>query len=312
MSALAGSVRFWRRKPSFVHLLFLSSAVLTVMSFVRFPILAFLLLALAGGTFAADASPEETLRSLVGRQKDLLAAAAKKQSQIELEDLRQPIQRLCFEYEDFLRRNPSLATGYVSYAMLLDSPIIDERKRATALLLKANRIDPELPLVKNQLGNHVAEQGKPLEALNYFLAAVRLAPKEPLYHYQLGTLLAEARDDFLKSGEWTRPQIDAAMQRAFLEASAFSANDWRFAYRYGLSFYDVETPDWDTALAFWTQFEGTLKPGVERQTCRIHRAKILLTQGEVAEAKELLGTVTEPALAKQKAKLEGELAASPK
>ena len=30
------------------------------------------------------------------------------------------------------------------------------------------------------------------------LAAIQLEPKEPLYHYQLGTLLVEARDAFLK------------------------------------------------------------------------------------------------------------------
>ena len=31
----------------------------------------------------------------------------------------------------------------------------------------------------------------------YFIAAIKLEPNEPLYHYQLGTVLAEARDDFI-------------------------------------------------------------------------------------------------------------------
>lgn len=260
----------------------------------------------------AEASAEEALRTLVARQKELLAQATKKQSQVELEDLRNPLQQLCFDYEDYLRRFPDTAAGYVSYAMLLDHPVIDERKRATGLLLKANQLDPELPLVKNQLGNHVAELGKPLEALNYFLAAIRLDPKESLYHYQLGTLLAEARDDFLKSGEWTRPKLDAAMQTAFKQATIHSPDDWRYGYRYGLSFYDVEAPQWETALEFWTHFETSLKAGVEQQTCRLHRTKILIEMKQPDEAREVLATVTESALSRQKKVLEAELAALPK
>lgn len=250
------------------------------------------------------AGAEEALAELAGRQKDLLQAAAKKGSQTELEDLRQPLQELCYAYEDFLRKYPSYALGYVSYAMLLDNPVIDERRRSTALFLKANQLDPDIALVKNQLGNHIAEQGQPLEALNYFLAAVRLAPKEPLYHYQVGTLLAEARDDFLKSGEWTAAKIDEAMQKAFLQASLLTPGEWRYAYRYGLSFYDVASPDWETALKFWTEFEGGLKPGIEQQTCRLHRAKALLELGRREEAREILKTVTEPILEREKIKLE--------
>ena len=68
--------------------------------------------------------------------------------------------------------------------------------------MRANQLDSDLPLVKNQLGNYLAEEGRPLEAINYYLAATRLEPKEPLYHFQIGTLLSAARDDFLKSGEW--------------------------------------------------------------------------------------------------------------
>jgi len=256
-------------------------------------------------------TPEETLKELVSRQQALLAEAVKKPSQHELEDLRQPLQELCNAYEDFLRAHPKLAAAYVSYALLLDHPVIDERRRSTALLIRANQLDPEVALVKNQLGNHVAEDGRPLEALNYFLAAIRLEPKEPLYHYQLGTLLVEARDDFLKSGEWTAEKVDTSILHAFREAAQLQPDNWRYAYRYGLAFYDVGKPDWAVALAFWREFETKLKPGVEQQTCRLHQARVLAAQGERAQAEAVLATVTEPALAKQKAKLVAELAAPP-
>src|SRR5688572_1063817 len=119
------------------------------------------------------------LKVLVEKQRELLAQAAKKTSAAEMEDLRGPIQDLVFGYEDYLKKYPEVAAGYVSYAMLLGQPVLDERKRAAALLLKANKLDPNLPIVKNQLGNYLAEEGKPLDALNYYLSAVKLAPEEP-------------------------------------------------------------------------------------------------------------------------------------
>src|SRR5208282_5215792 len=119
-------------------------------------------------------------------------------------------------YESLLRDNPDFAAGYASYGYMLWR--VGARKEAVAILLKANQLDPDIPLVKNELGNYLAEEGKPMEALNYYLAAIKLEPGEPLYHYQLGTLLYEARDDFMKSGEWTRASIDKAMFEAFRKA----------------------------------------------------------------------------------------------
>ena len=114
---------------------------------------------------------------------------------------------------------------------------------SAAILLKANQLDPNLPIVKNQLGNYLAEEGEPIEAANYFISAIRLAPNEPLYHYQLGTLLTEARDDFLKSGQWTRAQLDQTMQEAFRHAAELAPDNIAFAYRYAYSFYDLAEPN---------------------------------------------------------------------
>ncbi len=251
----------------------------------------------------------EALKVLVGRQRELLAKAAQQTSQAELEDLRAQFQELVFSYEDYLKKYPDVAAGYVSYALLLNQPVLDERKHAAALLLKANQLDPNLPIVKNQLGNYLAEEGKPLDALNYYLAAVKLAPEEPLYHYQLGTLLTEAREDLLKSGAWTRTTLDQAMQDAFEQASALAPGNAAYAYRYGESFYDLERPEWSAALTFWQTFEGKVTAPVEKETIRLHQANVLIHQEKFTEARSLLATVTEPALQVQKQKLVAQLPA---
>lgn len=249
------------------------------------------------------------LKILVERQRDLLAKASAKTTQAEIEDMRSQFQELVFDYDDYLKKYPDVAAGYVSYALLLNQPVVDQRKLAAAMLLKANQLDPNLPLVKNQLGNYLAEEGRPLDALNYYLAAVKLAPDEPLYHYQIGSLLTEAREDFIKSGAWTRATIDQAMQDAFEKASALAPGNVGYAYRFGESFYDLERPEWSAALVFWKALEAKVTAPVEKETIRLHEANVLIHQQKFAEARAVLATVTDEKLQAQKQKLVAQLPA---
>jgi tetratricopeptide (TPR) repeat protein len=164
-------------------------------------------------------------------------------------------------------------------------------------------MDPDIALVKNELGNYLAEEGKPMEALNYFLSAVKLEPKEPLYHYQLGTLLYEARDDFLKSGQWSRDSIDHSMQEAFKNAADLAPDRIEFTYRYAESFYDMQDPDWAAALKAWEGMEAHAQSDVEKQTMRLHEANVLISMGKTDHAKAILDGITDPTLAGQKQKL---------
>ena len=255
----------------------------------------------------AEPSPaQRELQSLVTRQQLLLAAATKENNpSFDEQNFRGKMQDLVFDYESYLKKYPDLAAGYAAYGVLLGK--IDMRRQSSALLLKANQLDPNLPLVKNQLGNYLAEEGKPLEAANYFLAAIKLDPNEPLYHYQLGTLLTEARDDFLKSGNWPRPALDRAMHEAFRRAAELAPDRIEFTYRYGESFYDLANPDWDEALKVWGALEQHLQPGLEQETVRLHAANILIKQGKFDHARALLVTVTAAPLAQQKEKLVAQL-----
>jgi tetratricopeptide (TPR) repeat protein len=249
---------------------------------------------------------QRELQSLVTRQQLLFAAATRENNpDFDEANLRAKMQDLVFDYESYLKKYPGVAAGYAAYGVLLGK--IDMRRQSSAMLLRANQLDPNLPIVKNQLGNYLAEEGKPLEAVNYFLAAIKLDPNEPLYHYQLGTLLTEARDDFLKSGDWQRPALDRAMHEAFRRAAELAPNRIEFTYRYGESFYDLENPDWDEALKVWGALEQHLTPGLEQETVRLHAANILIKQGKFDHARALLATVSAAPLAKQKEKLVAQL-----
>jgi tetratricopeptide (TPR) repeat protein len=249
----------------------------------------------------SESLAERTLRQIAERQKELLTQAEKQGDKLDAESFRAQAQTIVHDYDLLLADNQSFAAGYAAYGYFLGK--VGMRKESIGMLLKANQLDPDIPLVKNQIGNFLAEEGKPIEAAQYFLAAIKLAPNEPLYHYQLGTLLTEARDTFLKSGEWTRAAVDEAMHRAFQKASELAPDRFEFAYRYAESFYDLENPDWAAALKAWAALEERAQTPIERQTMRLHAANILIKTSQLEHAKALLDTVTVPELQAQKQKL---------
>ena len=249
------------------------------------------------------------LREIVARQKSALAEAREAESAAELEDLRPRLQKVVDGYEALLTRHPDFAAGWAAYGLFLCDPAVEERRQAMALLLRANSIDPNLPVVKNQIGVLLAEDGRAIDALNYFLAASDLAPTEPLYHFQIGLVLAEGRDHFLKSRAWTRDTVDSSMISAFARAVALAPDRTDFAYRAAEAYYDLATPRWDEAYVAWSALAERLTGSLERQTVRLHLARVRWRQGYAADARELLASVNDSRLANQKSLLETEFAA---
>ena len=255
---------------------------------------------------ASESMADHRLTGIEEHQKVLFADAAAQGKELDGAAFQAQVEQLTREYESLLRDNPQFANGYACYGYMLWK--VGLRKEAVAILLKANQLDPGIALVKNEFGNYLAEEGKPLEAVNYFLSAIKLEPNEPLYHYQLATLLYEARDDFLKSGEWTRDSVDHAMQEAFRKAAELAPDRIEFTYRYAESFADMRDPDWPAALKAWQGLEATAKSDMERQTMRLMQANVLLNMGKTEQAKKVLGAVTDPALDPQKQKLVARMA----
>lgn len=248
---------------------------------------------------------ERALRRTVERQLQLFAEAEKQGENLDESAFQTQAQGIARDYDLLIADNPKFAAGFAAYGYFLGK--VGMRKESLAMLLKANQLDPDIALVKNQIGNHLAEDGKPIEAAQYFLAAIKLEPNEPLYHYQFGTILTEARDTFLKSGEWTRAALDQAMHNAFKRATELAPDRFEFAYRYAESFYDLEHPDWNAALEAWSGLEEKAPTTIERQTMRLHAANIFLKMGKRDHAKALLGSIDEPKLQAQKDRLVAQL-----
>jgi tetratricopeptide (TPR) repeat protein len=249
---------------------------------------------------------EKNLREIVTRQKQIMARADADKEHLDEAWLRGELQSVISSYDILIQKSPDFAAGFAAYGLLLAQ--VGMSREAAGMLMKANQLDGEIPLVKNEIARLLAEDGKIPEALPWLTAAVDLDPQEPLYHYHLGKLLVEGRDDLIATGQFTRASLDKVMLAAFQRAAALAPDKFAYAYRAAEAYYDLAEPKWDDALAAWSALETRAQPGIEQQTIRLHAANVLIKQGKADHAKVLMATVTEPALQKQKQTLLDELA----
>lgn len=257
----------------------------------------------------AETMPERTLKEIVARQRNIFSRAEKESEQLDQAWLRGELQSVINSYDILIQKSPDFAPAYVTYGMLLGQ--VGMTKEAVGILLKANKLDPNIPIVKNQLAKHLAEDGKPVEAMPWIMAAIDLEPREPLYHYHLGLLLAEGRDEFIRTGQFTRTALDQAMLDAFQHAAEFAPANFAYAYRHAEAYYDLKKPKWNEALKAWSALEDRAKPGIEKETIRLHAANVLFKQGDTDRARALLAMVTETVLQKQKQTLLDQITSKP-
>jgi tetratricopeptide (TPR) repeat protein len=262
--------------------------------------------ALLAGAASAETLSEKSLKEIVARERNIFARAEKEGGELDEAWLRGELQSVINSYDVLIQKSPDFAAAYVAYGVLLGK--VGMTREAVGILLKANKLDPNIPLVKNEMARHLAEDGRMVEAQPWLIAAIDLEPNEPLYHYHLGKLLAEGREEFVSTGQFTRAALDKAMLDAFKRAAALAPDNFAYAYRAAEAYYDLEIPNWDEALAAWSALEERAKPGIEKETIRLQAANVLLKLGRTEHAEALLTTVSESVLMKQKQTLLDQLA----
>ncbi|HET7537897.1 MAG TPA: hypothetical protein VFJ90_15665 [Candidatus Didemnitutus sp.] len=258
---------------------------------------------------SAETLAEKTLKDIVARQKEVFERAEKEGDNLDEARFDGESKALASSYDVLIQKNPEFTAAYVAYGMFLSK--IDMNRESAVMLLRANKLDPNIALVKNQLAKLLVDDGKPLEALPWITAAIDLEPREPFYHLQLGNLLLGARDDFIKSGDFTRASLDRTMLTAFAKAEELAPKDLSIAYQHAKAYYEIDPPQWDEALQLWNQLEEKPVTTGMRQLIRLQKANILIKLGRRDEAREILDRITDMQLAKEKQTLLDQLAAKP-
>lgn len=222
--------------------------------------------------------------------------------ELSQEDFERRATGLSYRYDELIARAPNDINLLILYGKFLRR--VGQNRQANLFFSHADHISPNLAVVKQQLGNYLAEEGNYPEALTYYLKAIELEPNEAVYHYGLGELLATFRDKFIADGAFTPEAIDAETITSFAKAVELAPDNKDFAFRYAEAYYDITNPKWEEALALWTNIsERTDLTRYERDAARLHKARINCELGHNKAALELVRDEVVPVLMATRARL---------
>ncbi len=212
------------------------------------------------------------------------------------EELEYRLGDIIFAYDNYLSENPNDVSALILYGKLLRRT--GENERAFEVFLKADALNPDIAVVKQQIGNHLVETGNGKAALTFYLNAVELKPEVPEYNYALGEILHTFRDEFTEDKLLTRDSLDREMLKAFQAAARLAPKNFDLQMRLGEAYYDLATPDWRTALLHWEKLRKAT-PDYNVLRCQIldlHQARVLNKLGRDEEARTLAIGIQQPAL----------------
>ncbi|MBC2596422.1 hypothetical protein H5P28_19305 [Ruficoccus amylovorans] len=218
------------------------------------------------------------------------------------------LQGIATQYDSFLLDNPDYVYGYLLYGKFLRR--IGENKSANNAFMKANMLDPNLAVAKQQIGNFLAEEGEYALALPYYIAAIDLEPEVPLYRYELGELLSHYRQYYIDNGVLTAETLDRNMLDAFHEASSMEPSNRDYHIRYAEAFFQVANPDWQDALNQWTILAKGVTDPLKLDLIRLQQARVLIEMGRLDEARKILASVDRSALQDAREELEARIASA--
>lgn len=265
------------------------------------------LFSLLGNALLAQSSlSTERLLKISQKEESIYKKIAEDPDHYSDSDLQRRIEELTQSYRTYLTDHPDDVNALILYGKLLRRT--DQTNQAFTAFLKADELDPKLAVVKQQIGTHLAEQGKGKAALTFYLQAVEIEPETALYHFSLGQLLYEFRDEFLKDQIFTRDALDRETVKAFHKAAMLTPDNFDFQMRLGEAYYDQASPDWKSALLHWNEVRKTIDDELRREIVDLHRARVLGKLGRIQEAIELAKTIQLPSLNYSRQKVLDEIA----
>jgi tetratricopeptide (TPR) repeat protein len=211
-------------------------------------------------------------------------------------------------YEDFLKRHPGSAHGYMAYGSFLND--LGDEEGAVDQYEKSRQLDPKNPAVWNNLANYYGEHGPLTNAFIDYAQAIQLNPNEPVYYQNMATTVYLYRKDAREFYGITEPQVFDKALALYQRAMKLAPDDFPLATDYAQSYYGIRPLRTNDALVAWTNALQIARDEVEREGVYLHLARIKISIGQYAEAAVHLNAVTNEALIDMRKRLERNLANS--
>jgi tetratricopeptide (TPR) repeat protein len=209
-------------------------------------------------------------------------------------------------YEDFLRRNPDSARGYLAYGSFLND--IGDEEAALLQNEKAAQLDPKNPGAWNNLANYYGEHGPLTNAFVDYAKAIALSPNEPVYYQNLATSVYLFRRDAMSFYGITEPQVFDKSLELYRHAIQLDPDNFPLATDYAQSYYGIRPLRTNDALVAWTNALQIAHDDNEREGVFLHLARVKIAAGYFAEARDQLDAVTNSVYGDMKKRLEKNLA----
>jgi tetratricopeptide (TPR) repeat protein len=232
------------------------------------------------------------------------AAFESYQKAMATEDVRSieaELQSIVDGYEKLIGAAKEYSPVYISFGMFLHRT--GERKASNAMLMRADQLDPYHAIVKNQLGNYLAEEGKYDQALAFYQMAIDLDANEPLYHYQTGNLLFEYKRFFIDDKLFLPDSFDLQMQESFRTAALLAPTHLPYRLRYAQSFFDVSRPNWEAGIEEWQQLVEFPGDPTQKQLMELYMARARFEAGPHTAARKIIKGINRTELQKSKENL---------
>lgn len=270
----------------------------------------FLAVVLVCGTAPAIAAEsgfaDKRLAEIALKEERIYKKIAEDPEFYSADDIDRHISDLIASYSTYLLDYPKDVNALILYGKLLRR--VQNYDEAFSAFLKADEIDPNLAVVKQQIGTHLAEAGKPKAALPFYLRAVELEPETALYHFALGELLNEFRNTYIEEKIFTRDALEREMLKAFKKAVDLNPEAFNLQMRLGEAYYDLSSPDWKSALLHWDKMRKETGNELQAEILDLHRARVMGKLGRTNQAIELAENVQTPSLQRSKQQVLDEIA----
>ncbi len=205
-------------------------------------------------------------------------------------------------YEDFLRRYPNFADGYLAYGSFLND--IGEEEAAMRQNEKASQLDPKNPAAWNNLANYYCENGLLTNAFIDFAKAIELKPTEPVYYENFATVVYVYRKDAREFYHINEQQVFDKSLALYRKAIKLDPDNFPLVTDYAQSYYGIRPLRTNEMLVAWSNALQIAHNDVEREGVYIHLARTKMLAGRYAEARAQLAAVTNSMYANLRQSLE--------
>ena len=162
-------------------------------------------------------------------------------------------QEIVANYENFLSQNPQDVNSLILFGKFLRK--VGQEEHAVELFLEADKINPNLAVIKQQLANYLIEKNRPVDAFPLLILTIELDPKEAVYHFHLGNFLFLFEKELAEEHIFTKTSAQSFTHRCFKEASILEPDNFDFQLRYAQSFFDFPDSNKSNALKAWENVE---------------------------------------------------------